>query len=127
MPETLTKTIPFFIKLFALVVGGLISLVFSGDINLDKDNNAKLIINLKVILKITCAIGLGLFGGEFFIDVFNFEYLNYYAQALFYLIFSSFGMLIFGTVYRSWQLTTSDKTLAQIVAEIKNIAKALIK
>lgn len=127
MPETLTKTIPFFIKLFALVVGGLISLVLSGDINLDKDNNAKLIINLKVILKITCAIGLGLFGGEFFIDVFDFEYLNYYAQALFYLIFSSFGMLIFGTVYRSWQLTTSDKTLAQIVAEIKNIAKALIK
>lgn len=127
MPEILTKAIPFFTKLFALIVGGLISLVLSGDINLDKDDNAKLNINLKVILKITCAIGLGLFAGEFVIDMFDFEHLNYYAQALFYLIFSAFGMMFFGTVYRSWQLTTSDKTLSEIVGEIKNIIKALIK
>lgn len=127
MPEILTKAIPFFTKLFALIVGGLISLVLSGDINLDKDDNAKLNVNLKVILKITCAIGLGLFAGEFVIDMFDFEHLNYYAQAVFYLIFSAFGMLIFGTVYRSWQLTFTDKTLSEIVGEIKNIVKALIK
>lgn len=127
MPEILTKAIPFFTKLFALIVGGLISLVLSGDINLDKDDNANLTLNLKIIIKITCAIGLGLFLGEFTIDYFDFEHLNYYAQALFYLIFSAFGMLVFGTIYRSWQLTTSDKTLSEIVGEIKNIVKALIK
>lgn len=127
MPETLTKAVPFFIKLFALIVGGLISLVLSGDINLDKDDNAKLNINLKVILKITCAIGLGLFAGEFVIDMFDFEHLNYYAQALFYLIFSAFGMLFIGTLYRGWQLQFTDKTLSEIIAEIKNVIKALIK
>lgn len=127
MPEALTKAVPFLIKLFALIVGGLISLVLSGDINLDKDDNAKLNINLKVILKITCAIGLGLFAGEFVIDMFDFENLNYYAQALFYLIFSAFGMLFVGTLYRGWQLQTKDKTLSEIVTEIKNITKVLIK
>lgn len=127
MPETLTKAVPFLIKLFALLVGGLISLVLSGDIRLDKDDNANLRLNLYIILKITCAIGLGLFIGDFMIDYFDFEHLNYYAQAVFYLIFSAFGMLIFGTVYRSWQLTFTDKTLSEIVGEVKNIVKALIK
>lgn len=125
--ETLTKTVPFLVKLFALIVGGIISLILSGDIRLDKQDNANLRINLKIILKITCAIGLGLFFGEFIIDYFDFEHLNYYAQAVFYLIFSAFGMLIFGIIYRSLQLTFTDKTLSEIIAEIKNVAKALIK
>lgn len=125
--ETLTKTVPFLVKLFALIVGGIISLILSGDIRLDKQDNASLRINLKIILKITCAIGLGLFFGEFIIDYFDFEHLNYYAQAVFYLIFSAFGMLIFGIIYRSLQLTFTDKTLSEIIAEIKNVAKALIK
>lgn len=127
MLETLTKTVPFLVKLFALIVGGIISLILSGDIRLDKQDNANLRINLKIILKITCAIGLGLFFGEFIIDYFDFEHLNYYAQAVFYLIFSAFGMLIFGIIYRSLQLTFTDKTLSEIIAEIKNVAKALIK
>lgn len=127
MPETLTKAIPFLTKLFALIVGGIISLVLSGDIRLDNQENANLRINIKIILKITCAIGLGLFLGEFTIAYFDFEHLNYYAQAVFYLIASSFGMLIFGIIYRSIQLTFTDKTLSEIIAEIKNIIKALIK
>lgn len=127
MPEIFTKAIPFFIKLFALIVGSLISLVLSGDIDVDKNNNAKLIINLKVILKITCAIGLGLFAGEFTIDMFDFKRLNYYAQALFYVIFAAFGMLVVGILYRGLQLQFTDKSLSQIVEEIKNVVKALIK
>lgn len=127
MPEIFTKAIPFFTKLFALIVGGLISLALSGDISLDNNDNAKLDINLKVILKITCAIGLGLFGGEFFIDVFDFEHLNYYAQALFYLVFSAFGMLFIGTGYRAWQLQFDGKKLSEIITEIKEITKALLK
>lgn len=127
MIEILTKTIPFLTKLFALIVGGIISLVLSGDIRLDNEDNANLKINLKIILKITCAVGLGLFIGEFVIDYYDFEYLNYYAQAIFYLIASAFGMLIFGVIYRSIQLTFTDKTLSQIVSEIKSITKAFIK
>lgn len=127
MFDNASTTVPFVIKLFACILGGLISLVLSGDINLDSRDNATLALNLKVILKITCAIGLGLFIGEFVVDYYNFEHLTYYAQAVFYLITSAFGMLIFGIVYRSVQLTFTDKTLSEIISEIKNITKALIK
>lgn len=127
MPEILTKILPFLTKLFALVLGGIISLILSGDIRLDNQENANLRINIKIILKITCAIGLGLFIGEFVIDYYDFEHLNYYAQAVFYLIASSFGMLIFGIFYRSIQLTFTDKKLSEIITEIKEITKALIK
>lgn len=127
MPEALTKIVPFLIKLFALIVGGLISLVLSGDIDLDNKNTARLTLNLKIILKITLCVGLGLFLGEFTIDYFDFEHLNYYAQAVFYLIFSAFGLLIIGIGYRALQLTFSEKTLPEIITEIKNITRALIK
>lgn len=125
--ETLSKSIPFVVKLFALLVGGILSLVLSGDIDLDSKNNAKLTINLYVIVKLTCAIGLGLFIGEFVIDYFDYDYLNYYAQAVFYLIASAFGMLLFGIIYRSIQLTFTNKTIGQIIEEIKEITKAVLK
>lgn len=125
--ETLTKLIPPLIKLFALIVGGLLSLVLSGDILLDKHEHASLRINLYIIIKITCAIGIGLFAGSFVIDYYHFDELNYYAQAAFYLLFSTFGLLVFGVIYRSLQLTFTDKTLSQIITEIKNITKAFIK
>lgn len=128
MPETLTKTIPFMVKLLALIVGGLLSLVLSGDIRLDKADNANLRINIAVIIKLTCAIGLGLFIGEFVIDYWDFDKkLGYYAQAIFYLVSSAFGMLIFGVVYRSIQLTFTDKTISEIITEMKNVTKAFIK
>lgn len=127
MPEFLTKALPFLTKSFALIVGSLVSLVLSGDIDLDARNNAKLTINLKIILKITLCIGLGLFLGEFTIDYFDFRHLNYYAQAMFYMIASAFGLLIVGIGYRAVQLTFSDKSFSEIVAEVKNITKALLK
>lgn len=127
MPETLAKVIPFLIKLTALIVGGILSLVFSGDINLDKDNNASLTINKKVILKLVLAIAVGLFIGDFMVIRFNYDSMNYYAKAIFYLLSSMFGMLALGTLYRGWQLQTKDKTLSEIVTEIKSITKALIK
>lgn len=127
MTEILTKAVPFLAKLFALIIGGIISLVLSGDINLDNQSNPQLNINLKVILKLICSVGTGLFLGEFTIDYWDFEHLNYYSQAIFYLLFSAFGMLIFGIIYRSVQLTLTDKKLSEVVTEIKNTIKALIK
>lgn len=125
--ETLTKLVPFLTKLFALITGGIIALVLSGDINLDSNSDVQLKINFKVILKLACSIGAGLFLGEFTIDFWDFEHLDYYAQAVFYLLFSAFGMLAFGIVYRSLQLTLADKTLSEIVAEIKSVIKELVK
>lgn len=127
MIESLSKTFPFLAKLFALIIGGIVSLVLSGDINLDNNNQAQLNINLKVVLKLLCSIGMGLYLGEFTIDYWDFEHLNYYAQSAVLMAFSIFGMLAFGVLYRSVQLTFTDKELSEIIIEVKKTIKALFK
>lgn len=127
MPQNLLNNMPFLIKILALLLGGLTALVLSGDIKIDDNDNARLNINLKVIIKLLCSIGLGLFLGEFTIDYWHFNHLNYYAQSAVLMAFSVFGMLVFGIVYRSVQLTLSEKTLSQIVSEIKEVIKAFVK
>lgn len=125
MIESMSKTFPFLAKLFALIIGGIISLVLSGDINLDSNNQAQLNINLKVVLKLLCSIGMGLYLGEFTIDYWDFEHLNYYAQSAVLMAFSIFGMLAFGVLYRSVQLTFTDKELSEIITEVKKTIQAL--
>lgn len=127
MPQNNLELIPFLIKLIAVFIGGVISLVLGGDIKLDSDDNAKLNLNAIVFVKLICAIGIGLFIGEFGIGYFDFYGLNYYAQSAILMMFSMFGMLIFGIVYRSIQLTLHEKTLSEIITEIKNVIKALMK
>lgn len=127
MIESLSKTFPFLAKLFALIIGGIVSLVLSGDINLDNNNQAQLNINLKVVLKLLCSIGMGLYLGEFTIDYWDFEHLNYYAQSAVLMAFSIFGMLVFGVLYRSVQLTFTDKELSEIITEVKKTIQALFK
>ena len=118
---------PFFIKLLALLLGGVIALVLSDDIKVDNQDNASLKIKPRVIVKLLCSIGLGLFLGEWTIDYWDFEHLNYYAQSAVLMMFSVFGMLIFGIVYRSVQLTLHEKTLSEIVTEVKSVIKAFLK
>lgn len=127
MPETLTKTIPFLVKLIAVLIGGVISLVLSGDIYLNEKRQLVIHSVLNVVIKLACSIGLGLYIGEFFVDYYDFEHLRYYSQAVFHLVASLFGMLIIGIVYRSIQLTFTDKTLGEIVTEVKEIVKAFLK
>lgn len=127
MPQNLLENMPFLIKLLALLLGGIIALVLSGDIKIDDDDNANLKINLKVIIKLLCSIGIGLYFGEWTIDYWDFEHLNYYAQSAVLMAFSVFGMLIFGIVYRSAQLTFHEKTLSEIIFEVKNVIKAFLK
>ncbi len=127
MPNNVLESMPWLIKLLALIVGGIISLVLSGDIDIDGNDNAKLKINLKVLTKLLCSIGLGLFIGEFAIDYFDYEHLNYYSQSAVLMAFSVFGMLVFGILYRSVQLTLHEKTLSEIVIEVKQTIKAFLK
>lgn len=127
MIESMSKTFPFLAKLFALIIGGIISLVLSGDVNLDSNNQAQLNINLKVVLKLLCSIGMGLYLGEFTIDYWDFEHLNYYAQSAVLMAFSIFGMLAFGVLYRSVQLTFTDKELSEIITEVKKTIQVLFK
>lgn len=122
MPEKLSA-LPLIIKLLAVVMGGILCLILSGDI----DTQGKIKINTGVILKFVCSVFIGLYCGEFLIDYLDWEHLNHYAQGAILMSFSVFGMLIFGIVYRSVQLTLSDKTLSEIVDEIKLTIKAILK
>lgn len=124
MPETLTKIVPFLFKLVVVIMGGILGLLLSGDIDTDDENrlviNSIYIICIKLIISIT----LGLVIGEFIIDYYDFEHLNFYAQSMFNLLVSVFGIMIIGTAYRAYQLTFTEKTIAEIIIEIKNILKA---
>lgn len=125
--ESLTKIVPFMTKLIAVLIGGLISLVLAGDIKINEQNEP-VIKHLKYILiKMACAVGIGWYSGSFVVDYFNFEHLTFMAQGLFYIGASTFGMLFVGILYRSAQLTFTNKTLSEIISEIKNILKALLK
>lgn len=122
MPEKLSS-VPWLVKIIALVLGGIICLLLSGDI----DKQGKLQISLSVILKFISSVGIGLFFGEFFIEHLNWEHLNIYAQSAILMSFSIFGMLLLGILYRSIQLTLHEKTLSEIINEIKQALKAIFK
>lgn len=122
MPEKLSA-LPLIIKLLAVVMGGILCLILSGDI----DTQGKIKINVGVILKFTCSVVLGLYCGEFIIDYLDWEHLNHFAQGFVLMSLSVFGMLIFGILYQSFQLTFRDKTLSEIIKEMKQALNAILK
>lgn len=111
------------IKLLAIIMGGIICLILSGDIDAD----GKIKINRYVILKFLCSVVLGLFCGEFIIDYLDWEHLNHFAQGFILMSLSVFGMLIVGILYQSIRFTFSDKTLSEIVEELKKAVTAILK
>lgn len=122
--ETFTKAIPFLFKLVVVIMGGILSLLLSGDISTDDKNRLVLNHIYIICIKLISAIVLGLVIGEFIIDYWHFEHLSFYAQSIFNLLVSVFGIMIIGTLYRAYQLTFTDKTVAEIIIEIKNILRA---
>lgn len=122
MPEKLSA-LPWLIKLLALVAGGVICLILSGDI----DTKGRIKISCGVILKFACSVFIGLYCGEFIIDHLDWEHMNHFAQGAILMMFSVFGMLVFGIVYRAVQLTLQEKTLSEIVSEIKQTISAILK
>lgn len=123
--EILTKAIPSFLfKLVVVIMGGILSLLLSGDISTDDKNRLVLNHIYIICIKLISAIVLGLVIGEFIIDYWHFEHLSFYAQSIFNLLVSVFGIMIIGMLYRAYQLTFTDKTVAEIIIEIKNILRA---
>lgn len=111
------------IKFLALIGGGIFCLVMSGDVN--SDGHIK--INRNVALKFFCSVVIGLYCGEFLIDYLDWEHLNIFSQGFVLMSFSVFGMAIFGALYRSFQLTFTDKTLSEIIQEVKQAVTAILK
>ena len=115
------NTLPWVIKIFPAVVGAILALVLSGDI----DANGKIQISLGVITKFVCSVTVSLYGGSAFIE--HYGYLN--SSTMFHgfimLMFAVFGLLIIGIFYQSIALM-QGKPFAEVIAEIKAAFVAII-
>lgn len=115
------STIPWIIKAVPAVVGAILALVLSGDI----DTNGKIQVSLGVITKFVCSVTVSLYGGSAFIE--HYGYLN--SSTMFHgfimLMFAVFGLLFIGIAYQSIALL-KGKSMSQVIAEIKAAFVAII-
>ena len=115
------NTIPWVIKIFPAVVGAILALVLSGDI----DANGKIQVSLGVITKFVCSVTVSLYGGSAFIEHYGFLKSTTMFQGFIMLMFAVFGLLIIGSAYQSIALM-HGKSLAEVIAEVKAAFVAII-
>lgn len=111
------------IKVFGVVVGAVFALTLTGDI----DQQGRLHLNMGVLVKVAFSALLGFLMGGWLIDFAHWQDYSYMTHGFVMMMCSVFGMSLIGILYQSIRLTTADKTLPQIVAEIKSTFKAIIK
>lgn len=112
---------PWFIKLVPAVVGAILALVLSGDI----DKDGKIQISLGVIGKFLFSVSVSLYGGAAFIEYHELNNYSQMAQGFIMLMFAVFGLLAIGIVYQSIALM-HGKSLAEVIAEVKAAFVAII-
>ena len=115
------NTIPWVIKIFPAVVGAILALVLSGDI----DANGKIQVSLGVITKFVCSVTVSLYGGSAFIEHYGFLKTTIMFQGFIMLMFAVFGLLIIGIAYQSIALL-KGKSMSQVITEIKAAFVAII-
>ncbi len=115
------NALPWFIKLVPAVVGAILALVLSGDI----DKDGKIQVTLGVIGKFLFSVSVSLYGGAAFIEYYELSQYSHMAQGFVMLIFAVFGLLAIGIVYQSIALM-HGKSLAEVIAEVKAAFVAII-
>ena len=115
------NAIPWVIKLVPAVVGAILALVLSGDI----DTNGKIQISLGVITKFVCSVTVSLYGGSAFIEHYGYLTSSTMFQGFIMLMFAVFGLLFIGIAYQSIALL-KGKSMSQVIAEIKAAFVAII-
>ena len=115
------NALPWFIKLVPAVVGAILALVLSGDI----DKDGKIQVSLGVIGKFLFSVSVSLYGGSAFIEHFELSKYSHMAQGFVMLIFAVFGLLFIGIAYQSIALL-KGKSMSQVIAEIKAAFVAII-
>ena len=115
------NTIPWIIKVVPAVVGAILALVLSGDI----DKNGKIQISLGVIGKFLFSVSVSLYGGSAFIEYYELSKYSHMAQGFVMLMFAVFGLLVIGIVYQSIALM-KGKSISAVIAEIKSAFVAII-
>lgn len=116
------NTIPWIIKIVPAVVGAILALVLSGDI----DKNGKIQVSLGVIGKFLFSVSVSLYGGSAFIEYYELSKYSHMAQGFVMLMFAVFGLLCIGIAYQSLQLL-KGKPLNEIILEIKQAFGAIFK
>ena len=118
-----------FIKIFALfgkivagVLGAVLALVLSGDI----DSKGRIRINPSLIIKFSSAIAMSVYGGAIVIEVYDLDHLTQTAQDFIVFCIAVFGLLIIGIVYQSIELMRG-KRLSEVVGEIAAAFKAIFR
>lgn len=117
------KGLPWILKIVAAIMGAILALILSGDINTE----GQIKITTGVILKFAISISISLYGGSAFIEYYGLhENYSQIAQGFVMLLFAVFGMLCIGIAYQSVQLW-KGKTLSEIITEIKSAFAAIFK
>ena len=116
------NTIPWIIKVVPAVVGAILALVLSGDI----DKNGKIQVSLGVIGKFLFSVSVSLYGGAAFIEYHELNNYSHMAQGFVMLMFAVFGMLCIGILYQAIQLM-KGKSLAEIIVEVKETFSSIFK
>ena len=116
------KGLPLLLKIIAAIMGAILALILSGDI----DTQGRIKITVGVILKFTISVAISLYGGSAFIEYYQLTHYSMQSQGFVMLIFAVFGMLLIGIWYQSMQLW-KGKTLSEIIAEVKSAFIAMFK
>ena len=115
------NAITWVLKIFPAVIGAILALVLSGDI----DTNGKIQISLGVITKFVCSVTVSLYGGSAFIEHYGYLTSSTMFQGFIMLMFAVFGLLFIGIAYQSIALL-KGKSMSQVIAEIKAAFVAII-
>lgn len=108
------NTIPWIIKVVPAVVGAILALILSGDI----DKNGKIQVSLGVIGKFLFSVSVSLYGGSAFIEYYELSKYSHMAQGFVMLMFAVFGLLAIGILYQSIALM-KGKPLSEVISEVK--------
>lgn len=108
------NTIPWVIKAVPAVVGAILALVLSGDV----DKNGKIQVSMGVICKFLFSVSVSLYGGSAFIEYYELNNYSHMTQGFVMLMFAVFGLLAIGIVYQSIALM-QGKPLSEVISEVK--------
>ena len=116
------KGLPWLLKIIAAIMGAILALILSGDI----DPQGRIKITLGVILKFAISVAISLYGGSAFIEYYQRAHYSMQSQGFVMLIFAVFGMLLIGISYESMQFWRG-KTFSEIITEVKAAFIAMFK
>lgn len=122
MPEKLALS--FLLKVVIAIVGTLFAFTMGGHFNENGDLEIK---NIRFWITLIFSVMLSIFGSGFVIEHFHLTHRSDEYKYFICLMVAVFGVAFVGTLYRSYQLWTADKTLPEIITEIKSTVKNLLK